>query len=98
MHWRRPTWALIAWTVLMVLWAVGSAVATSDSCSRSMPDWTCSGHVVFAVAVVLAVWLTGAVLLWIVWHGSRPRRRCPACGRLVPAGYRRCRCGSLLVP
>ena len=31
MHWRKSTWAILAWTVLMGLWLVASASATATS-------------------------------------------------------------------
>ena len=78
MHWRKTTWALIAWTALMVVWLIASATATATSCPAtggSADD--CRGYVGIAVGVILFIWFAGAVPLSIVWSATRgqPGRR-----------------------
>ena len=72
MHWRKWTWALLAWTALMGVWLIASASATATSCPATggaVDD--CSGYVGIAVGVILFIWLAGAAPLSIIWYATR---------------------------
>jgi hypothetical protein len=61
MHWRRSTWALIAWTVLMAVWLVVSVSATASA----------GGIVGWAVVIVMFVWLVVGLPLAAFWYTRR---------------------------
>jgi len=79
------TWALIAWTVIMVIWiAVGaSSTETDPEClseAETNPfltaqDCEAATDVGTGIGVVLlvALWFMGFVVLALVWFMSRPR-------------------------
>lgn len=101
-HWRKATWAVVIWTVLMAIWMIGG--------SQQTPDKTCAGetgsaldlcqsayHVGTGIGVTLlfVLWFIGFVVLSLVWLMSRPQRRlCPVCGEQVKKGLTVCpKCG-----
>src|SRR5450759_3026051 len=101
-HWRKATWAVVIWTVLMAFWMIAG--------SQQTPDKTCAGetgsalelcqsayHVGTGIGVTLlfVLWFIGFVVLSLVWLMSRPQRRlCPVCGEQVKKGLAVCpKCG-----
>ncbi len=72
MHWRKSTWALVAWTVLCLLWMLYSARATASSWAATGCDVSeCGAYVGIAVGIVLFVWLLVALPLGIYWYTRR---------------------------
>lgn len=67
MHWRKTSWAIAVWTVLMLLLLFGSA-SDADS-SRGAAETIVYGGLV----VVLPLWLVGMVPLSIAWALTRPK-------------------------
>jgi hypothetical protein len=79
-QWRKATWALAIWNVLMILW-----LATAIG---GVGDLSCAGETGAALAVceagvdiglslglsfVLIVWVIGSIAFGLVWLMSRPR-------------------------
>jgi hypothetical protein len=79
-QWRKATWALAGWNVLMILWLATAA--------RGIGELSCAGETAAALAVceagvnvglslglsfVLIVWVIGLVAFGLVWLSSRPR-------------------------
>jgi hypothetical protein len=77
--WRKATWALLIWNVLMVIWIAGGMSATSDNCDGlSGNDLSVcqAGTVVGAgigVTFILIIWFLGFVVLGLIWLMSRPK-------------------------
>lgn len=97
---RKATWALIVWSVLMLLWAISVGDAVGDACTTEQANRgacqlgaTLGGGV--ALVVILVIWLVGFLVLSVIWFMSRPQRRlCPACGHTAKKGEFTCRrCG-----
>jgi RNA polymerase subunit RPABC4/transcription elongation factor Spt4 len=101
-HWRKATWAVVIWTVLMAIWIIAG--------SQQTPDKTCAGETGSAldlcqsayhlgtgigVTLLFALWFIGFVILSLIWLMSRPDRRlCPVCGEQVKKGLTVCpKCG-----
>jgi hypothetical protein len=61
MHWRKSTWALIAWTALMALW-LPTSVSESNRAN---------GYAELAVLAVLSMWLVVALPLGAYWYTRR---------------------------
>ncbi len=78
-HWRRSTWALIAWTAVCVVWMLYSAwlavkVNRESSIAADRCDLiSCGFYVVVTVVIVFAVWLTIALPLALYWYPRRNR-------------------------
>jgi lysylphosphatidylglycerol synthetase-like protein (DUF2156 family) len=99
-RWRKATWAVAIWTVLMVLWiASASAYNANDVCSTATYNSACqAGATVgkgIAVTLIFLIWFIGFVVFSLIWLMSRPQRRlCPVCGEQVKKGLRACqKCG-----
>ena len=76
MHWRKWTWAILAWTVLMGLWLIASASATAASCPATGGTAAdCTGYVGVAAVVIVLIWLAGAAPLSLIWLATRGKRR-----------------------
>lgn len=78
--WRKTTWTLASWNVLMILW-LATAVG-------GVGPFSCAGETGAALAVceagvsigrtlglnfVLIVWLIGLVAIGLTWVATRPR-------------------------
>ena len=62
MHWRKSTWALIAWTALMMAWWLPTAFSETN---------TANGYAGVVVAVGLATWFVVALPLGAYWYTRR---------------------------
>jgi hypothetical protein len=99
-RWRKATWAVVIWTVLMVLWAVSaSAMSTTDVCSTATYTDACQAGATIgkgiAVTLIFVIWFLGFIVFSLIWLMSRPQRRlCPVCGEQVKKGLMACpKCG-----
>jgi hypothetical protein len=91
MNWRKPTWAVIVWTGLMVLWL--ASLGSNAHCAYL--DDACHAHEVGNYTVVVVLWVVVVLPLVVIWYRSRSNPRpCPVCATNVPAGMTQCsRCG-----
>ena len=103
-RWRKMSWLIIIFTVVMAVWAVVAAAAAPDpECGQhaaASPERDlCEAREVvdagFRVAALFCVWFPGFVILAMIWFVTRPRRRiCPVCGTDTKKRQRPCRtCG-----
>jgi uncharacterized protein DUF2510 len=98
-RWRKMTWVVLVWNVLMVAWIV-IAVANDHTTGcgrlsqRLCDDGTTAGDVIGA-GIIVAICLIGDIILGILWLVTKGNRHpCPACGLHVKAGAVQCRkCG-----
>ena len=96
--WRKTTWVIIAWCVLIVVWVI--AGTASNDCAHqtgsaflSAQDAqnACDAGTGIGVALVLFIGFIGFVFLSLIWFMTgRGRRDCPACGRGVKRGKTVC--------
>lgn len=95
-HWRKATWAVVIWTVLMALWIVaGASTSTSSVCDGAKYSDACQAGATIGkgigVTLLFFLWFIGFVVLSLVWLMSRPSRRlCPVCGEQVKKGLTAC--------
>ncbi len=88
-HWRKMTWALIVWCVIILAWAIGGAA--SNNCSQQTYQGACQAGTGIGVALVLLIGFFGFAFLALIWFMTRPKGRdCPACGTLVKRGRTTC--------
>ena len=95
--WRKMTWVLIVWVLLILAWAIGGASSASHDCSRQATDVrdACQAGTGIGVLLILLVGFFGFVFFSLIWFMTRPRgRTCPGCGETVKRGLTSCRsCG-----
>ena len=80
-QWRKSTWALAIWNVLMLAWLARVLSGLDDfSCARETGGFglaACQAGATigqnFGVALVGVIWLVGLVGLGVIWLASRPR-------------------------
>lgn len=63
------TWAIVVFTVLMVLWAASASSASSQFGSGAYA----TGVAALSVGFLFFVWLLGFMILAVVWFMSRPK-------------------------
>lgn len=99
--WRKATWALFIFSVLMLIWVV-SGIASSGghatncgSLDQSSCDAARNIGAGIGVTLLFVIWFIGFIILSLVWLMSRPRHRaCPRCGNDVKKNVMLCRkCG-----
>jgi hypothetical protein len=77
--WRKATWALLVWTVLMGLWIATGIGAVGNNCAGEVGDALklCqAGTAVGAgigVTVIIIIWFIGFIVLGLIWLMSRPK-------------------------
>jgi hypothetical protein len=102
-HWRKMTWVLIIFTVIMFAWVIGGATSAQDDDCDAEPtaelrqlceDATDVGTGI-GVGLIFFLWFLGFVVLGLIWFMTRPKGRdCPACGETVKKGRTTCpKCG-----
>jgi hypothetical protein len=78
-HWRKATWALVIWNVLMVLW-LASALRGEFNCdretgtARAVCDAGASIGMSLGPSLVGVVWFLGFITIGLIWLASRPKR------------------------
>ncbi len=82
--WRKITYAMIAWTTVMVLVAGSTAASASHQVTSNCPQGLGLGSYCQGVASQVGanqfehdmkIWLAGFVVLSIVWFMTRPQAR-----------------------
>lgn len=76
-HWRKSTWALVIWTVLMILW-LATTLQREFNCdresgaARAVCDAGASIGMSLGPSLVGVVWFFGLVTIGLIWLASRP--------------------------
>ena len=65
------TWVLIAWSTLILVWAIGGAAG--NKCAGQTYRDACQAGTGIGVAVVLFVGFCGFVFFSLIWFMTRPR-------------------------
>jgi hypothetical protein len=88
-RWRKATWAIVIWTVLMGIWVVGGVGSVGNNCpgmTGSQLAACQAGTAIgggIAVTFIFFIWFLGFVILSIIWFMSRPKENVLVYG---PAG------------
>lgn len=97
-RWRKSTWALIIWTVLILVWAFSGAGAAdcgnqtgSEFLSAEDAESACQAGTGLGVLFILFIGFFGFVFLSLIWFMTRSKSRdCPVCGNGVKKGKTVC--------
>ncbi len=100
-HWRKMTWVVLIWNILMVIWIVtGIATAPNGSNCADLTQQSCQAATDvgtgIGVILIVIIWALVDIILGIVWLVTKPRgqRDCPVCGNVVKRGITKCKsCG-----
>lgn len=103
--WRKATWALAIFNVLMLIWLISSLQGTANNCAHTASDQLGACQVGtgigsgIVVVFLVGIWFVGFIVLSLIWLMSRPNKRiCPQCGRDVKKGLVACTaCGYSFV-
>lgn len=95
--WRKLTWVVVLFNILMLLWIIGGSASTTDSCEGEVGtalDACEAGTAIGAgigVFVLIVLWAFGDVILGVLWMVTRSsKRECPVCGSGVRRGVTVC--------
>ncbi|CAN5472986.1 hypothetical protein BH20ACT15_BH20ACT15_02390 [soil metagenome] len=75
-HWRKMTWVLIIWTVLILIWMI--AGAAGNDCGSETSEATqsgCEAGTGIGVAIIGLLGFFGFVFLSLIWLMTRPKGR-----------------------
>ncbi len=91
-HWRKMTWVLIVWSVLILVWAVsGSAANDCAAEATQLEREACEAGTGIGVALIFLIGFFGFAFFSLIWFMTRPKgRTCPACGETVKKGLTAC--------
>lgn len=99
-HWRKMTWVIVGWCVLILVWAIAGGASSANDCSHQAGSAylsaqatrnACDAGAGIGVAVILLIGFFGFVFFSLIWFMTRPRGRdCPVCGNLVRRGQVTC--------
>jgi hypothetical protein len=95
-HWRKMTWVLIVWSVLIVVWMIAGAAGNDcGSQTTELNQNACDTGTGIGVALIGLLGFFGFVFLSLIWLMTRPKGRdCPVCGEKVKKGRTEClNCG-----
>ena len=95
--WRRWTWLLLAWSLVVLLSALFLSGSISGTCGglEGLGFNICTTGIVAGTAIIWTllgvIWLIGFLLLALPWFARRPSRRlCPPYGHPVDQGETTC--------
>lgn len=77
-RWRKMTWAIVIWTVLMAVWIFGGISGASGvACDPSLAQSTCDAARAvgtgIGVSMLFFLWLIGFLVLAVIWFMTRPK-------------------------
>ncbi len=74
-RWRKATWALVAWCVLILIWAI--AGGASNNCGDQATELNksaCQAGTGIGVAIILLLGFFGFLFFSLIWFMSRPKK------------------------
>ena len=77
-RWRKATWALVIWNVLMFLWLASTLQSEFDcdretGAARAVCDAGAAIGMSLGASLVGTVWFIGFMTIGLIWLMSRPR-------------------------
>jgi hypothetical protein len=78
-RWRKMTWAILIWSVLLIAWGVAGAGSLGNNCAGETGDALSTCQAATAVgggiglSIIFFLWFVGFIVLAIVWFMTRPK-------------------------
>lgn len=93
-RWRKMTWVVLIWCVLIVAWAVAGGGSAANECANetdALSRDACEAGAGIGIMLIFLIGFFGFVFLSLIWFMTRPRTRaCPRCGEDVKKGVMAC--------
>lgn len=101
-HWRKGTWIILIFNVLMLIWLISAAGATgsalsdcagiTDELERSACEAGTALGASVGVGLIFGLWVMGDIILGVIWlvTNKKKARDCPVCGQDVKKGLTMC--------
>ncbi len=72
--WRKMTWAIVAWSVLILIWAIagGASNKCADQATKLNKD-ACEAGTGIGVGIILFLGFLGFIVLALIWFMTRPK-------------------------
>ena len=98
LKWRKMSWLIIIFTVLMAIWIIGGTSSSPCPPDVANCDAYAAGQAIgtgIGVTILFFIWLVGFLILSVIWFMTKPKNRiCPVCGNDVKKGRTSCgKCG-----
>src|SRR3712207_3160136 len=94
--WRKMTWALWAWSALILVWMFAGGGSAAQECANQRGDTflsaedaqaACEAGAGIGILLVAFVGFVGFLFLALIWFMTKPKGRdCPVCGDFVKRG------------
>ena len=78
-RWRKATWVLLIWNVLMLIWVVTGIGGVSNNCAGETGDalTACQAGTAIGAGIgvtfLIVIWFIGFIVLGLIWLMSRPK-------------------------
>lgn len=93
-RWRKATWALVIWCLLILVWAIAGGGAAAEDCANEADQLgqdACAAGAGIGIAIIFLIGFFGFIFFSLIWFMSRPKTRpCPRCGEDVKKGRMVC--------
>lgn len=92
--WRKMTWVLVLWSLLILVWAIAGGGSAANSCKEEGTRFAqegCEAGAGIGVLLILFIGFIGFCFFSLIWFMTRPKgRECPVCGEKVKKGRTVC--------
>lgn len=73
LKWRKMTWVLWIWSIIILYWAIVGGISASNSCTHQTYQTACQDGTGLGVLAVLFIGFVGFVFFALIWFMTRPR-------------------------
>ena len=77
-QWRKATWGIAIWNVLMLVWLITATSGTTSVCTPDMSADACAGLSTLSHGISAGLigffWFIGLCITVIIWFLSRPHQ------------------------
>jgi hypothetical protein len=101
-HWRKGTWIILIFNLLMLVWMISAGGATGSAlsdCAQYTDEFERAGCEAgtaigagLGAGMLIGLWVAGDVILGVIWlvTNKKKTRDCPVCGADVKKGLTVC--------
>ena len=74
---RKMTWVLWAWCILIVAWAIIGGSHAASTCTNATYQNACNTGAGIGILIILFIGFVGFVFFSLIWFMTRPREARP---------------------